>query len=176
MAEVSPAEMQECSHAAAGAVAAVPSHRGTAAALALLLRQHGPPSPQTHVWSPQALLRVPWWHALRQQPPLDLSQGSGKRHLVHTSHQRRGSELSPPVSKGQCWGHPSEGAGGSRLGQAACAGAGPRQRCLSTAPIYFCEPWPWRSPEAAAQHGGRLGLLHALPDAGTRPKAGAREC
>lgn len=43
MAEVSPAEMQECSHAAAGAVAAVPSHRGTAAALALLLRQHGPP-------------------------------------------------------------------------------------------------------------------------------------
>lgn len=133
------------------------------------------PSPQTHVWSPQALLRVPWWHALRQQPPLDLSQGSGKRHLVHTSHQRRGSELSPPVSKGQCWGHPSEGAGGSRLGQAACAGAGPRQRCLSTAPIYFCEPWPWRSPEAAAQHGGRLGLLHALPDAGTRPKAGRRQ-
>lgn len=89
LAEVSPAEMQECSHAAAGAVAAVPSHRGTAAALALLLRQHGPPSPQTHVWSPQALLRLPWWHALRLQTPLDLSQGSGKRHLVHTSHHHR---------------------------------------------------------------------------------------
>lgn len=64
MAEVSPAETQECGRAAAGAVATVPSHRGTAAALALLLLQHSPPSPQTHVWSPQALLRLPWWHVL----------------------------------------------------------------------------------------------------------------
>lgn len=57
-----------------------------------------------------------------------------------------------------------------------------RQRSLSTAPrqpsaqnIYFCAARPWRRPEAAAQYGGWLVLLHALPGAGTRHKDSQRQ-